>query len=408
MPIDAIEHTHFECRFPGLKRSLWGYGKSGTVTSWHVLSDFLTPTDGWDVTAVDFDDEPTWYEMQPVEIYVDGRRQLVGRCDKTRRGGKDGSIVQLWGRDYIADMTECNIDPSMAIKKGQTLNSAILTALAPSGITTLDDPLDRNNERTGGTGGTAVKLTAKEVSQYKPRDDDSQFGWCNRIAARHGYTLQPSTRREAIVLQAPTYGTAPIASINVYRDPEKSRANNVIESYAERDFSAIPTWLLCTGQGGHAHERRTKNMKKYDMVDLIAHLGFTELTQIFKIAARGRWMADPAEVRDSAQQGLLYRLRTFRDKISRNQSEINGASARMKAEALKQTLIYEAKIRGTKDPISGLSWATDTIVNVHDDRARVYEQLWIASRHWGVENRGGATTTVKAWRPRTFQINPED
>lgn len=409
MPIDSIEHPTFEARFPLLKKSLFGQGADGCVESWSLASDFLTPTDAWDLTFVDVDIDPVWYEMQPVEVYVDGRLQLIGRCDKSRRGSKDGSTVQLWGRDYLADMTTCNIDPLLTIKKDMTLQNALLAAMAPAGITSIDSPLDRNNERTGGTGGKDIKLTQKQVTDYKPRDMDSIFSWSNRLSARESYTIQCANRREAVVLQGPTYSGKPVGKIAAYKDPAKKIGNNVIDSWADRDFSEIPSYMIGAAQSGRAKERRTKSSKIYDMADIVSHLGFTELKQMFAACvAKGRWVPDPAQVRDSAQLGYLYRLRHYRDKESRSPAQLNGACARMRAEALKQTLVYEAKLKGSRDPNTGKTWAIDTLVDVDDDRARVHETLWIASRGMSVQRRQGCETQIKCWRPHTFQIQPED
>jgi hypothetical protein len=407
--IDDIEHPHFEARFPLLGLSLWGQGERGLVESWSILSDFLTPTDGWDLTFVDFDIEPTWFELQPVEIYVDNHLHVLGRCDKSRRGGKEGSTVHLWGRDYMADLTTCSLDPSMTIKAGQTLNSALLTAMGPAGIWTLDDPSDRNQERTGGTAGVKVKITDKEVHDYRQRDRDTIFGWSNRLAARHGKTIQPSNRRQGVVLQAPTYTGTPIGKITAKRDHAAGIYNNVSESFAERDYSNVPTYIIGSAQSGRAHEKRSHDSKFEDMNKIIEDLKFTEIRDIFKPTTKGRILPVPTEVRDTAQLGYLYRLRNFRDKESHGgQAQLNGTTARMKAESLKDTLIYEATLKGSMDPASGKSWAYDTLVEVDDDRARVHETLWIAGCNRGVKQRAGCETQITAWRPHTYQIQPED
>jgi hypothetical protein len=109
----------FEARFPGLNISLKD-GAGGEVIDWSLDTDFLTATDAWSITLVDDRPLPRWYELQQVEIYIEGKRHLIGRCDRTERGA-EGSIIKIEGRDYLADMTECNIDPSLTFRAGISL-----------------------------------------------------------------------------------------------------------------------------------------------------------------------------------------------------------------------------------------------------------------------------------------------
>lgn len=401
----TIPTTVFEARFPNMGVSLFSGTPNAEVTNWSIASDFLTPTDGWSLKCLDLRDEPRWYETQPVELYVDGRLQLIGRCDKTERGGRSSEIT-LTGRDYLADLTTCSIDPTFSVRAGMLLDAAILTAAGPAGITAIDGPMERNGARTGGLGGTATAFTAKQLKDIKPGDGDSIFSWCNKVATRQGWTIQPANRREAVVLQRPTYGQPAIGRIVSRRRGPGAVANMLIDGagVASRDYTNIPSYFLLTGQQGSAKEKRTKIHLFREMVKVANTIG-GEFGKIVSEMQVGRRI--PREVVGKAiENNWLYRLRVIKDKKAKTQEEVNAAAARIIATALKESLEYTCTVRGTADPASGMTWATDCEVEVDDDIARVHERLWIASRTL-VGSPQGTTTQLKCWRPRSFQIDPE-
>ena len=128
--------------------------------SYSLESDYTVSTDGWELGVYEEDAKRIAklrdIELQPVEILIDGAQQLLGRVDVTDIGG-DGSAVTLQGRDYIADIVECHVDPALKFKEQMTLGDALKLALSTCGISTIADPDDiaiqnvRSGKKVGGS-----------------------------------------------------------------------------------------------------------------------------------------------------------------------------------------------------------------------------------------------------------------
>lgn len=390
----------FEVRFPGFNISM-GDGPSGQVVDWSIHTDFLTATDSWSITILDDRPQPRWYELQQVELYVEGRKQLIGRVDSTDRGD-EGYLVKLQGRDYLADLTECNIDPTFVAKAGDKLDTAILLAAAPCGITSIVDPYGRNEERIGNGGKRGEAITAKQLTDNKPSDSDSIYSWCNRAAARASYTIQPGNSRSELVLQRPTYGGGAVAKLLRQKG---NKANNIVRGNASRNYGAVPTHFTGASQQGSAKEARTKNRTEWDLNEVVRNFSSEELKAIVwngTIAGR----RTPKDTNGQGNSGQLYRLRHLRDKNAKNQEQLDGTTARMIAGALKELLRYTVELRGTSDPATGNVWSYDCEVDVDDDIAHVHERLWVAARTF-TGSGSEAKTELECWRPRTYQIDPE-
>jgi prophage tail gpP-like protein len=380
---------------------------ANTITRWNLKSDFLTPTDGWSLTFLDQSDAPIWFELQPVELYVDGRLQLIGRCDISERGG-NSSLVTLSGRDYLADLTTCSIDPTFVVKAGTKLEDALLMAMGPCGITAIEGPAERNSARTGGASTTNPTISAKQLQDLKPGDSESIFAWGSKLAARYGYTLQPSNKRNAVVLQRPSYGGGAVGKITSRKRGEAAAANMLIggSGKAVRDYSELPTYLVTAGQQGGSSEGRAKGQTTWEMFSMASLLG-EEFSKICKAIQVGRRIPKDV-VGTEIENAWLYRLRSIRDKRSRTQEEVDAAAARFRATALKASLKYSCTIKGTTTERDGggYTWAPDIEVDVDDDLARVHERLWVASREFSGSEQG-TQTSLECWRPRSFQIDSE-
>ena len=117
--------VHFEAADLGLD--------TDRILDWAITSDYLTSTDGFSFTLLDPDITDTHrLEMQPVELLLEGNQQLLGRIDSTTAGDK-GDAVTCQGRDYLADLVECHLDPSLAIKESMTLGAAVKQAACTVG-----------------------------------------------------------------------------------------------------------------------------------------------------------------------------------------------------------------------------------------------------------------------------------
>lgn len=380
--------------------------------SYSLESDYTVSTDGWELVVYEEDAKRIAklrdIELQPVEILIDGAQQLLGRVDVTDIGG-DGSAVTLQGRDYIADIVECHVDPALKFKEQMTLGDALKLALSTCGISTIADPDDiaiqnvRSGKKVGGKSGKTFK--AIKLEDFKPEPDTGLFDICNRLVARHGATLQPSNKRSTIIVDAPDYKQSPIATLKRTKDQNLSGAVNIISASARRDYSHMPTAALFTSKNGRGGEGGAKLETALDFRKLANAFGGELKAKLPRIAA-GTDKAARRKPGSAAglENGQLYRFLYARDDESRNSDQLLAAAKRSVAQRLKDTLVYRCKLRGHRDEKSGAIWAVNTIVQIDDDICNVHEPLWVHSRRFSNSPSEGATTELICWRPEAFQI----
>jgi len=376
------------------------------VSSYSIKSAYTTSTDNFEFSLYDEDPEKLdRLEMQPVELLINGASQLIGRIDSTVIGN-DGSAVTCRGRDYMADLVECNIDPSGVIKPGMTLADALLGLFGPVGIKTVvsdDDAQLRQIRashpvRKSGKGGGHHR---KKVNDFFIRPGEGMYELGARLSARLGGTLQPGRNRTELVVDAPSYEQETTFSIFCTRDAINSAANNVIDGEASRDWSSFPTFALFTNKTGSVGNALNGLSATKDIWEVAAQS--QELMEIIQRSTfSGRIL--PTD-KPNISNGELYRLLYHRDNDSKTKEEIDNAIARAVADRLRETLRYTVELRGHQDPKSGALWATDTLAQVNDSIRRVNEVLWVHSREFRYSKQAGATTHLELWRPHSFVIN---
>jgi hypothetical protein len=414
---------------------------------WSLDSSYLTPTDGFEFTLYDTDRAKLrGLELQPVNLLVDGNSQLLGRIDMTERGS-DGSAITCRGRDYLSDMTECHVDPTLQIKKEMTLETAILMGAGVVGIDTIisDDDVSMQEIRSGRRIKKKQRQTKrhkKKLEEYKPQPGESLFAFYNRIVARLGGTMQPADARNKLRITAPRYDTDPVATITRVVDPAPAEKNLVISATATRDFSSFPSFVLVAGKVVTVGTTRAPSYAKltvcrsgvgvfpspndkfevpYRVLEdeqvstqkqLDRKASTTDLARVLSAELAeilGRSVVPGRRLPSSspAAPGPLYRLLYQKDAESGNQDQIDRLATRCFAQKFKDTLIYRVTLRGHADPLTGAIWTVDTMVRVKDEVCDVDEALWVASRKFSFSQGQGAITELELWRPGAFQIDAE-
>lgn len=395
------------------------------VKRYSLDAGFLTSTDGFDVDL--FEEDRSLLrnlELQPVELLINGHSQLIGRIDQTDRGG-DGTVVSCRGRDYIADLVECHVDPSLRLAKDMALTAAIKLAAGPVGIAKVLNASEQvmRNVRTGRAitvSDHGPDLKPVKVEDYKPKPSEGIYEFLNRIVARHGITMQPGKAREEIVLAQPNYAQESAYKIE-RRIGAPSGANNVLSATASRDLSSFATFVLVTGKESPPG-LTTKTI--HSIIPIQGGFGFLpirleESTVSFPTPPNTPENALPIGLPDTGallhkgrirpEQGPkttpgLYRLHYLRDEDSRKQDQLDRAALRVMAEHLKETLRYEVTLRGHDDPETGRVFAVDTLIDVNDEVCDLSETLWIERRTFEYDETGGARTKLVCWRPGAFLI----
>jgi prophage tail gpP-like protein len=390
--------TGLSVRFNLLKRT------EVRFKSWWIDSSYLTSTDGFsfDLLPARREDGQR-LELQPCVLSVNGLAQLAGRIDKTRVG-HEGIVVTCDGRDYIADLVECNVDPKTVVAPETSLDDALLDCILPCGIANITDfeNILFSEVRTGKAIQRKKRKRRKRPLQaIKPKPGEGIYEFVNRLVARQGATLQPTLDRSEIVIDAPDYTQKPSYTLTRTDDPNAAGANNIVRGEAERDYSRLPTHVAFTGMGGAAGEASAPLRIMLKMLDLAESFN-SEMGAILKQAL------DPQAPLDPVQIGLLYRLLYHRDQEARTQEDLEAAAKRAIAERLKDTLAYTCTVKGHGDPVTGATYAINTMANVNDAVTGVYEPLWIAKRKLRYDETDGAMTDLELWRPESFQIFSEE
>jgi hypothetical protein len=218
--------------------------------------------------------------------------------------------------------------------------------------------------------------------------------------SRQGATIQPTLDRTQVVIDAPDYTQTPLYDL-VRTDDDASGGNNIVSGEAERDYSRFPTYVLFTGMGGATGEASQPLRKLYKMVEL-AEAFSSEMGEILRAAIL------PDRPTDPGPPGILYRLLYHRDQEARTLEDLESAAKRAIAERLKDTLAYTCTVKGHGNPITGATYAINTMARVSDSIANVHETLWIAKRKLMFDETNGAMTELELWRPESFQISDEE
>jgi prophage tail gpP-like protein len=375
------------------------------IQEYSLDTGYLTSTDGFEFTLYHPDrSRLLGLEMQPVNLLIDGNSQLIGKVEVTEIGD-DGSAVHCSGRDYIARLVECNVDPALVLKQGMSLFEALTLATSTVGIDTVvsDDDLAMRNVRTGRSLPNVPRLEVHNLTleDLKPKPNEGLYEFCNRIVARHGATIQPATARNVLALSTPNYAQ-PVAYEIIHTDDTRTSAgNNVLRSSARRDYSSFPTHTLFTSKWGTPGSTKRDLSQSYDMTVLAEEFN-DEIAQILDgKAVRGRRRPGNSGPLEALEE---YRFLYLKDDESRNAAQLERAARRAISERLKDTLSYSVTLQGHDDPRTGALWAVDTMVHVRDDICGLNEPLWIESRTFRYAPGQGPTTDLKCWRPSSFQL----
>ena len=212
------------------------------VIEYSIDSAYMTSTDAFSFTLYEPDLSLIRnLELQPVSVYINGNLQARGRVEVTEVGHGPGLVLKCEGRDYIADLVECNIDPAVSISENMTLEQVVKIAARPVGIGTVSfDPRPWRNARTGidiqSTLGPR-KFQNAPLKDFKPNPGEGIYQFLARICARFGCTLQPTMERDKVLLGAPDYVQDAAYSVTRSIDNPKSAQNNVISAKARRDYT---------------------------------------------------------------------------------------------------------------------------------------------------------------------------
>lgn len=385
-----------------------GVGMFDNIESYRINSNYLTPTDAWEVVVYDHADPRSlrriFRPLRPVKIYLDGNLQAIGRIDSIEGTGTGETSLRVQGRDYVADLMDGGVDPALRVKKDQALDQLLLEAFKPWGITTVVSNFDASrNAMTGKvpfTGAPRKDFRPLKTEDFKPSDGEGAYEWVNKIVARHGATIQPSTRRNEICLAEPEYRQGPLYTL--------ARPGNILGATAQRDWSDVPTVTSAKGRGAASGSSASplaitaRTFSEGSPSELYKN---TEIQ--FTITGPNSGVAVIEELFDPKSKVAVlydspapcYRPMYYSDKDSKTRDQLEHGLRRMLSERLRKTLTYSCRLRGVVDQESGAVYAVDTMATVRDDVEDVDEDLWIMERTLTQSKGGGPMTELKLIRP---------
>jgi prophage tail gpP-like protein len=367
--------------------------ETNRIGAWSIDSDYLVSTDVFQFEYVEPDAPDLLFglEGQPVTLSMGDLAQVCGRIDETEIGN-NGAAVTCDGRDYIADIVECHVDPKVTITDGMTLQAAIKLAVSTCGINVvLGDAKVMRNARSGRnprTGAAPKDFLALKLKDLKPDDDQGIYDFINRLVARHGGTVQPTLKRNEVNIVAPNYDQESLYTIR--RTRAGGGGNRIKKASAKRSFARFPTYTIVRGQGA---PEATSDKPAENTTALIESAKLTPETQ--RISVPGRVKPKP---HGADADGRLYRLLYLQDQTAQTKTQVQAAAVRAIWDRMKDTLVYTATLHGHTDPDSGAIYTIDTCIDVQDEIAGVREKLWIKRRHPSYSPQGGAETQIECWR----------
>jgi prophage tail gpP-like protein len=425
--------------------------KTDRVKSYKIESNYTTSTDGFSFTIADFDrDTVDGLELQPVELFIDGHSQLLGRIEVTER--RDDSTVVCSGRDYLSDLVTCSADPTLKVKEEQSLEDALKLACGPIGVTEVVDEADagmreiRSGFRIKGKKSSSSRRKNK-LEDWKVHPNETIWDFCNRLAARQGVTIQCADHRGAVMLSEPDYMQESAYTLVRKLKQAPGERNTILSATARRDLSTFPTHLLVVGKSGASGTPKEPTVAEVkwpglanavkesaaqvnaDVASATAWVKRISLATLaaasIKIEAQDSGNSEESvhefDVRLSSKFDLvhagrikptdppktgykLYRLLYHRDTDSKSKAQLDKVCLRLMSERLKNTLHYEVVVRGHCDPVTGAFYTPNTMITVADEITGVNERLWIEGRAFEQVENGAARTTLVCWRPYTFIV----
>ena len=376
-------------------------GREAYPSEWSFTSNYLIATDSFRFTLTGRDwVDPLGLMWQPVELLltandVTAAPQMLGRIEVVTTGESELTVT-CEGRDHLADVVEGRIDTKFSVTDETDLVSALRGAMSPAGITEIryNGDIGLRNLRTGKTpAGAATPAYDKiKLKDIQPRSGQGIYEWCNRICARNGCTIQPGTKRTEALLSEPDYEQEPMGQIRRTADQLRGIKNNVLRAPCRRDGSKVPTYSLFTGKAAGGTTRSKALAATGSMTDMLHELSAEVSYLLDTFAVQERRIPEKC---GPLPEGKFYRLLLQEDKEAKSQEQVDKLARRGFSERVKDMLRYPVELDGFGDPGTGALWGVNTLIDVQDDVATVFEPLWVMARScsWS-EGRSGRTNLV--------------
>lgn len=340
---------------PGDVRLIVGGQAWASWTSYDLDADYLTPADGWRVTARN-PGSAQLAAVRPgtvVQVLIDSTPILMGTLERveSERTVGVGHVISLSGRDLAGALTDCSPGTSW------TLRNMSLAAVARQALSEL------------GVAATVVAAAEAQVPRkiIKAEPGESYWDCLERYAhkARLGLWMDPLG---VLNIGRPNYLAAPVAEVVHAVAPGTAGGTNVLSCQYVDDISGRRSPVTTVGQsagGGLFAAAATVTGVAID-----ATLGLVrpvlvddgDVASVTEAVARGRW------------------------EVSRRQFEGRSLTVEVQGHLAKP----------------GVPWSPGQMVAVRDEVHGIVGSWWLRSRQMSRSQQSGTRTTLQLHPPNLY------
>lgn len=380
--------------------------------SYEYDESFLTPSDA--STFVLADDELTTQQRAAlacgtrVEVSIDDRVQSISYITKlrTRSSRGTGTLVTVECMDWLNRAVKGHVDPNTRFKPSMTLEDLLTAVFEPFGMQVLaTDNAANRNAITGAVYGTPTSKKGKPLKsfilhQIKPNPQEGAFAFAARVSQRFGLWLWPAVDGSTVIVGKPDFDQDSRYQLHHTLD-STAKQNNVTDSDVEVSDEEQPNILFASGFGGGGEF--AKSRLHAGIINPLVQPPANSLAEITNAYPNVPFVLPPVPaiasglatfpiLNPNAVPLYLY------DPESHTQDQLNAFVQRELSLRMRKSLVAHYTFEG--HTLGGQPVAVDTLVDVHDDRARLNLPLWVLSRKFHKAGHGAGTyTTVELIRP---------
>lgn len=394
-------------------------------SSFQFASNFLTPTDAWSCTVEGLylgEKERGAIQIgEEVRAYIDDKPLAAGRIDAVEVGD---TSIHISGRDKLAAVVDSVADPRTEFKDGTTLAEFLKQIFAPYGWSTDDHfEIDNAANRDAKTGGVysintltksgkvkSAKALAKiKLHLLKPHNNEGLFKFASRVAERFGLYIWCSADGEKLIVGAPDYTQEPKYQL---RRNNTGTTNILPDSTVRFDGTDQASVIIADGRSGGGEFGRGK-LKAFCVNP---YFGFDRDGFIYDDINRIINGYPDAEQVTLVTQPFERRSLTFpprpvflHDEDSKSMDELRFFVKRTMSELVRRSLVCNYHVVGLGQYMDGtfVPWDVDTVVDVRDEIAGVYERMYVLGRSFDVSRSGSMKTSLELVRLYSIAVPDE-
>ena len=327
-----------------------------------------------------------------------------------RHSGEKWTIA---GRDLLSIAVDSTADPLLQFKEGCTIADVLKKLFDPLWGADADLVIDNDGNRSAMTsvrGTPTSKKKGKTLKNYKlhmlkPHSHEGKFAFAARVAQRQGLWIWASADGEKLIVSKPDFDQAPACQFRRTLDGK----TNVLSMSVTFNGQNQPSVLIADGFSGGAEFGKGR-MKAY------------AVNPYFGVDNDGAVLDDVQTVISKFPEAKKVALTTqpfarriakmpirpmfLHDDEAHTPEELENFVKREMSLLMRQSLSVHVTVEGHGQQTSDgfIPWAVDTTVKVVDEVSGLNETLYVLSRHFTKDRRGGTHTSMQLIRLNSLQF----